>query len=190
MASRIAALLIWAAVAASLAFWGLRWLAPPLGVPANAAPVTLETGVRGDIQRLLTGPTRSESPTANPTAASALASRIQVIGVMAPAPGQTAGVALLSIDGKPPKAYRVGAVVDGEMVLQGLSQRSAQIGPQDGSAFLTVNLPGLPPPATGSLPPPTGVTQAPEPGQPPGLGERMGQPPAMPQDVGQQRSPD
>lgn len=87
MASRIAALLIWAAVAASLAYWGLRWFAPPVGVPHNAAPVTLETGVRGDIQRLLTGPVRTEGPQANPSAASALASRIKVIGVMAPAPG-------------------------------------------------------------------------------------------------------
>jgi general secretion pathway protein C len=181
MASRIAALLIWAAVAASLAYWGLRWLAPPVGVPTHAAPVTLETGVRGDIQRLLTGPTRSAAPQANPSAASALGSRIKVIGVMAPAPGQTAGVALLSIDGKPPKAYRVGAIVDGEMVLQGLSQRSAQIGPQDGSAFLNVDLPGLPPPATGSLPPPTGVTQAPQ---------AVPQPGMPPEGAGQQRSPD
>ena len=41
-------------------------------MPRNAAPVTLETGVRGDIQRLLTGPVRSEGPQVNPSAASAL----------------------------------------------------------------------------------------------------------------------
>lgn len=198
MASRIAALLIWAAVAASLAYWGLRWLAPPVGVPHNAAPVTLETGVRGELQRLLTGPVRSEGPQANPSAASALASRIKVIGVMAPAPGQSAGVALLSIDGKPPKAYRVGALIDGDMVLQDLSQRSARIGPQDGANFLTIDLPGLPPPATGSLPPPSGVTQTPPaamgvPPRPNGPGERRGQPPATPEGTdpgGQVRSTD
>lgn len=189
MASRIAALLIWAAVAASLAYWGLRWLAPPVGVPHNAAPVTLETGVRGDIQRLLTGPVRTEGPQANPSAASALASRIKVLGVMAPTPGQSAGVALLSIDGKPPKAFRVGAAVDGEMVLQDLTQRSARIGPQDGSPFLTIDLPGLPPPATGTLPPPSGVTQA----QPPALGTPGGPPPGAPEGAegaGQMRAPD
>lgn len=197
MASRIAALLIWAAVAASLAYWGLRWLASPAGVPHNASSVTLETGVRGDIQRLLTGPVRTEGPQANPSAASALASRIKVIGVMAPAPGQSAGVALLSIDGKPPKAIRVGGLVDGEMVLQDLSQRSARIGPQDGSNFLTIDLPGLPPPATGTLPPPSGVTQNPPPGQgmPPGgqMGDRRGQPPIAPEGGeggGQVRNPD
>lgn len=197
MASRIAALLIWAAVAASLAYWGLRWLAPPVGVPRNAAPVTLETGVRGDIQRLLTGPVRSEGPQVNPSAASALASRIKVIGVMAPAPGQHDGVALLSVDGKPPKAYRVGAVIDGEMVLQDLSQRSARIGPQDGAQFLTIDLPGLPPPATGTLPPPSGVTQTPPAGQgysaEDQMVDRRGQPPGMSEPMqggGQMRSPD
>lgn len=186
MASRIAALLIWAAVAASLAYWGLRWLAPPVGVPHNAAPVTLETGVRGDIQRLLTGPIRTaEGPQANPSAASALASRIKVLGVMAPTPGQSAGVALLAIDGKPPKAIRVGGLVDGEMVLQSLSQRTARIGPQDGSDFLSIDLPGLPPAATGTLPPPSGVTQTAPPGR--------NQPPAPAEGIeggGQMRSPD
>jgi general secretion pathway protein C len=68
---------------------------------------------------------------------------------------------LLSIDGKPPKAIRVGGVVDGEMVLQDISQRSARIGPQDGANFLTIDLPGLPPAATGTLPAPSGVTQTP-----------------------------
>lgn len=197
MASRIAALLIWAAVAASLAYWGLRWLAPPTGVPRNAAPVTLETGVRGDIARLLTGPVRNEGSQPPPGAASALASRIKIIGVMAPAPGQRAGVALLSIDGKPPKAIRVGGVVDGEMVLQDISQRSARIGPQDGANFLTIDLPGLPPAATGTLPPPSGVTQTPPPGQgqPAGgqMGSQMAAPTAAPEAVeggGQVRSPD
>ena len=35
MSSRLSALVIWAAVAASLAYWGLRWLAQPIAVPAN-----------------------------------------------------------------------------------------------------------------------------------------------------------
>ena len=39
MSSRLSALLIWAAVAASLAYWGLRWLAPPMAVPDNAVSV-------------------------------------------------------------------------------------------------------------------------------------------------------
>ena len=48
MASRLFALLVWAAVAASLAFWGLRWIARPAGVPYNASSVTLDGGAHGD----------------------------------------------------------------------------------------------------------------------------------------------
>src|SRR3989344_5976761 len=140
---------------------------------------------------------RAKGRQANPSAAPALASRIKVIGVMAPAPGQSAGVALLSIDGKPPKAIRVGGVVDGDMVLQDISQRSARIGPPDGANFLTIDLPGLPPAATGTLPPPSGVTQTSPPGQgmPAGssMVDRRNQPAPPPEGVeggGQMRSPD
>ena len=67
MASRIFALIIWAAVAASLAYWGLRWLAPPTGVPATAMQVSLEGGVSGDMRRLLLGPPKPSSDAGNAT---------------------------------------------------------------------------------------------------------------------------
>jgi len=85
MASRIFALLIWAAVAASLAYWGLRWLAQPTGVPANATPVSLDSGAQGDLHRLLAGPAKAASgPAQNPTESSALASRLKLLGLVAP----------------------------------------------------------------------------------------------------------
>ena len=56
MASRLFALIAWAAVAASLAFWGLRWIARPTGVPSNASSVALDGGAHGDTHRLLAGP--------------------------------------------------------------------------------------------------------------------------------------
>ena len=77
MASRLAALLIWAAVAASLAYWGLRWLAPATGVPHNAAAVALESGSRGDLRRLLAGPAQATDTPGDPSLASALAGRLQ-----------------------------------------------------------------------------------------------------------------
>lgn len=168
MASRFAALLIWAAVAASLAYWGLRWLAPATGVPHNAAAVTLDSGSRGDIRRLLAGPAQATDAPGDPSLASALAGRLQLLGVVAPQPGGSQGVALLAIDGKPPRAVRVGGSVDGDLILQSLTQRGAQIGPLDGPAAVSLDLPGLPPPATGALPPPTGVTQEPPPAMQPG----------------------
>lgn len=159
MASRIFALIIWAAVAASLAYWGLRWLARPTGVPANATPVSLDGGTQGDLHRLLTGPVKASAPTADPSAASALASRLKLIGVVAPrTEGDGTGVALLSIDGKPPRAVKVGGVIEGDLVLKSLSQRGAAIGTIDGPATTTLDLPLLPAPPTGALPPVSGFS--------------------------------
>lgn len=160
MASRFFALLVWAVVAASLAFWGLRWIARPAGVPHNASSVTLDGGASGDSRRLLTGPApaASNAPVADMGAAAGLSARLKLLGVIAPRTGTDQGVALLSIDGKPPRAVRVGGVIDGEMTLLAIHQRSAQIGPKQGPALVSLDLPPLPPPSTGSLPPPTGVS--------------------------------
>jgi len=157
MASRIFALFIWAAVAASLAYWGLRWLAPPTGVPANAASVSLDNTGRGDLRRLLSGPAVASTAPKVTSAASELAGRIKLIGVVAPQGGSGQGVALIAIDGKPPRAVRLGATVDGELVLQALTQRGAEIGPANGAAVVTLDLPLMQPPAVGALPPVAGL---------------------------------
>lgn len=157
MSSRLFALLIWAAVAASLAYWGLRWFAQPASVPPQATPVAMDGGAKGDFRRLLSGPAASDASTASP-----LAGRIKLLGAVAPRleDGHT-GVALLSIDAKPARAVRVGGIVDGNLVLQSLNPRSAQIGPADGPTALTLDLPTLPAAATGTLPAASGVTPTP-----------------------------
>jgi len=95
MASRILALLIWAAVAASLAYWGLRWLAQPTAVPANATAVSLDNAARGDLRKLLTGPRTADPAQPDPSAASVLAGRIKLLGVVAPrTDGDKGGLAL------------------------------------------------------------------------------------------------
>ncbi|RZI81296.1 MAG: hypothetical protein EOP38_19745 [Rubrivivax sp.] len=160
MASRILALLIWAAVAASLAYWGLKWLAQPTSVPANATAVYLDNAARGDMRKLLTGPAAVADPaTPDPSAASVLAGRIKLLGVVAPRQeGDRGGLALLSVDGKPPRAIRAGGSVDGDMVLLAVTQRGAEIGPAAGPAAVKLDLPLLPAATTGSLPPPTGIS--------------------------------
>ena len=173
MASRLFALFVWAAVAASLAFWGLRWIARPAGVPSNASSVSLDGGAHGDARRLLTGPAPANgAPVVDQGVASVLASRLKLIGVVAPRTGTDQGVALMSIDGKPPRAIRVGGIVDGEMTLLSLTQRGAQIGPSQGPTVVSLDLPPLPPPNTGLLPPPTGVTTG-SPPVAPGYGQPM-----------------
>ncbi len=157
MVSRIFAFLVWAACAFGLAFWGLRWLAKPMSVPDYSAAVSMVNAPRSDMTRLLTAPETAASAAAPASDQSALAARIQLIGLMATPSGQGAGVALLTVDGKPAKAFRVGQLVDGEHVILAITKQGVNIGlPNDANvATAAVTLPAqaLPAAATGTLAP-------------------------------------
>lgn len=150
MVSRILALLVWAAVAASAAYWGLRWFSSPIAVPPGTSAVALNTAPRGDMLRLFKAPKALEDA-AVAEAPSALQTRLRLLGVVAPRRGQV-GVALLSVDGRPARAYVLGSTVDGDQVVQTITQQGVQIGPAGGRASVNLSLPLLPPPATGTLP--------------------------------------
>jgi general secretion pathway protein C len=144
-------LLVWALVAASSVFWGMRLMAKPLPVPPGAAVATTGLAADGDLTALLGVKPPPEAPAADdappPPPES---SRFQLIGVVAARHAARAqGVALIAVDGKTPRAYRVGAVVEGDLVLQSVQQRGASIGPRGGAASVSLELPPLPPPATG-----------------------------------------
>jgi general secretion pathway protein C len=62
-------------------------------------------------------------------------------------------VALIAVDGKPAKAYAVGARLDGELVLRSVSLRTASIDTGQGQPPVLLELPVLPSPSTGILPP-------------------------------------
>ena len=52
------------------------------------------------------------------------------------------GAALIAVDGKPAKPYRVGAVIDTGLVLQSLGPRQARLGASaEGPASLTLEMP-------------------------------------------------
>ncbi|GEM_PF-989167 len=158
MLSRFFALLIWGAVALSAAYWGLRWFGKPMAVPPGTTPATMDTTLRGDLTRLLSGPAPAEGAAEVPTEQAALAGRLQLLGVVAPRDeGGQAGVALLVLDGKPARAYKMGQMVDSGLMVQAITQRSVQIGPQDGPASVTLELPLMPAAATGTLAPATGI---------------------------------
>jgi general secretion pathway protein C len=158
---RVCAFVIWALVAATAVFWGMRLLVSAPAAPAHAVPVGAAVAVRGDLARLLgAAPVASVAAAAAPEASA----RFRLLGVMAPknnpkaqASGQ--GVALIAVDGKPPKAFAVGARLDTDLVLQAVSLRTASIGPAEGAASVKLEIPALPAAATGTLPPPgaTGV---------------------------------
>jgi general secretion pathway protein C len=151
---RVCAFVIWALVAGTVVFWGLRMFVRSPEAPAHAVPVGAAVAVRGDLARLLgAAPVASVAAVAAPEASS----RFRLVGVMAPKAGPQAeasgqGVALIAVDGKPARAFAVGARLDNDLVLQAVSLRTASIGPPEGAATVKLEIPPLPAPATGTLP--------------------------------------
>ena len=151
MQARLIAFILWAAVAATVVFWALRLGPRAPAVPAQAVAVSNAAGARGDLGRLLgERPAQAE---AEPVV-SADAGRFQLVGVVAPRDtGTREGLAVIAVDGKPPRTYRVGAVVDDRYVLQSVRTRGAELGPRGGNAQIQLELPPLPEASTGVLPP-------------------------------------
>ncbi len=142
----------WALVAAAALFWGLRLFVSAPPVPPSTPVASIGPAARGDLTRLLGNdpppPVVAAATEAPPDA------RFQLIGVVTPRATAAAreGLALIAVDGKPARAYRVGAVIDGQTVLKSVAARGALLGPRDGAAQVTLSL--LPPAAatTGALP--------------------------------------
>ena len=158
MLARLSAFAIWALVAATAVFWGLRLfvrapLAPPYVVAVGDAGA-----VRGDLSRLLGR--APVAPAADTAAAPEAASRFRLFGIVAPKSALTAdsasvstGVALIAVDGKMPKAFAVGSRVDGDLVLHSVSLRTASIAAGQGTPTITLELPRPAAAATGTLTP-------------------------------------
>lgn len=172
LAARWTAWLVWAALAGSLVFWGLRLFARPGAVPAQVQTVAIDQAVRGDVLRLL-GAVAPVGEVAPPPPAAA--SRFKLVGAVA-STGAGPSWAVLSVDDKPARVVRLGGSVDGQWVLQGVTAKGVSLGPAGQPAQVTLDLPQLPPPATGTLPSAM-VPNAALPGmiQPPGA--MAGQPP-------------
>ncbi len=135
---RLGTLAAWALAAASLAYWGLRLTAPPPGMPApTAAPAPVAADVQA-MARLLGAVAAQAEPQEAPPPVS---SRFALVGVLAGQQGGS-GAALIAVDGKPAKPYRVGATVDAGLVLQSLGPRQASLGNgQDGAATVMLEMP-------------------------------------------------
>ena len=134
---RLGTLAIWALAAASAAYWGLRLTARPPGMPA---PTAAPAPVAADMQAMarLLGAVTAQMPQA---AAAPVSSRFALVGVLAGQQGGS-GAALIAVDGKPAKPYRVGATVDAGLVLQSLGPRQARLGAgQEGVTTVTLEMP-------------------------------------------------
>jgi general secretion pathway protein C len=162
--ARLSAFVIWSLVAATAVFWALRFGVRAPQAPAYAVPIDRSVPPRGDLTRLFGAAplVALAAPEVRPEAPS----RFRLVGVMAPrsstAEGTGAyGLALIAVDGKPPRAFSVGARLDSDLVLQSVGLRTASLGSAQGPRTVLLELPALPPPATGVLPAPGAPTAVP-----------------------------
>lgn len=153
MVSRLFSFITWALCALGLAYWGMAWMASPLPVPAHALSVGLSDMPKTDPQRLLSLSEQAAAPEESSVSPSAVSQRVQLVGLMAGTPNHAAaGIALLVVDGKPAKAYRVGQSIDAELVVLSISRQGVNIGVPGDPTGVTLAAQSLPPPNTGILP--------------------------------------
>lgn len=136
--------LVWSLAAASAWAWALRWAQPvtaPAGLPLAATGAGVEGSARPeDLARLL-GAMKIVAGNPDPVRTDA---RFSLKGVVAGAHGAS-GAALLSVDGKPPRAYRVGADIELGLVLQSVGPRQAVLAAsREGPPLQTLALPARP----------------------------------------------
>ena len=163
-------MLVWALVGTSAVYWALKFGARSQSLPEQTTLAATPELLQADLARLA----GNEAATVQAAAAQPAAdARLVLVGVVsppvapeqaasAPAPGTRApavaggttneGLALISVDGKPPRAFAVGAVVDGERVLQRVSPRAAHLGVAGQPAQWVLTLAPPPEPVRGGAP--------------------------------------
>ena len=152
MLARGVAFLIWAALAASAVHWAFKLFVSPLQVPVHTQAAAVSMPLTADMSKLFGAEVVPLVVAATQPPPDA---RFQLVGVVAPRANASTqqGVALIAVDGKPAKAYRVGALIDGTTVLQSVQARGAQVGPRGAPPLATLQLPPVTVANTGTLPP-------------------------------------
>ncbi len=148
MTSRLLSFLIWAAVAASAAFWGLRLVVRPAPLPPQAVLATQPLPQGGDLTRLFGAPPPVQAAAPEPVADN----RFKLLGVVAPAAGQHKGLALISVEGRTARAIAIGERVDGDLVLRSITHRRVELANGSGGPVVALELPPLAEAARGTLP--------------------------------------
>lgn len=148
MLARLLTFVVWALVAASGVYWGLKVFVRAPAAPAQLTLAAARPSLQVDWSRLF-------GPDLVPVAAEAapppaLDARFQLVGVVAPRHSGQGGVALIAVDGKPAKPYRVGTTVDGALVLQDVRTREALLGPAGAAAQVRLQMPLIPVAAVGT----------------------------------------
>ncbi len=140
MLSRWVSLLIWALVVASAVAWGLRLYGRATPVPAQAVTAMPSAAQGADYSRVFGQPPVVAVAVNEPVLAD---SRFKLVGVVAPRGERRGGLALISVDGKPARALRVGREVEPGLTLVGVNHRGAELG-RAGAPSMLLELPPLP----------------------------------------------
>jgi general secretion pathway protein C len=135
--TRLATLVLAALAALSGTYWALK--STHANSVSTAVPAASFTGMDPQaLARALGG----GGAVANASVQAALSTAYVLVGVLADR--QHGGAALISVDGKAAKPYRVGAAVDGGLVLQSVAGRRAVLAAGvDGPVQMTLELPPL-----------------------------------------------
>lgn len=136
--------LVWLLAAGSAVHWGLKLASGPAPL---AAPPAASRSVAVDpaaVARLLGGtPGGGPLAVASAVAAAPQSSRFVLSGIVA-APRSGRGAAVIAVDGKPPRHYRVGSPIDENLVLQSVAGRQAVLAERgSGAVVATLELPPL-----------------------------------------------
>lgn len=139
---RLATFAIWLLAGAGVVFWALKFVSGT-AAPANAAVVTTQTNTAIDGAALARGLGGGMQMAAAAVASNINASRFVLTGVVA---GKTAsqGIALLAVDGKPARPYRVGAEVASGVIVQVVQSRLVRLSSApDANDGISLELPAL-----------------------------------------------
>jgi general secretion pathway protein C len=132
----VCTLALWALVAASAVYWGTKLIHRGPIVPEAPAARTSVAVDPAAVARVL-----GASPAVTAAAAApSLASRFNLIGVVYS--HSQYGTALIAVDGKPARPFRVGAQIEEGLVLQSVEPRRASLGAKaEGPPAITLELP-------------------------------------------------
>ena len=133
----------WAVAGAAVGMVCVRFL--DVGAPSPPPNVAASEPARADPERILASPAPAPGPPTfvppNPvTRHPATVPRYQLSGVLASTTAGGPGIALIAVDGAAARAVRVGAPVDGDLVLKEVSQGGAALGPPNGPATVMLEV--------------------------------------------------
>lgn len=146
-AIRLVTFALWLFAGGLAVYWGLKFvkgaavpsaaIAGPSGSTQTTDPLALAKGLGGGL------PVASAAPSAAPPVTSIDASRFVLTGVVVQKSSRQ-GVALIAVDGKPPRPYRVGSALADGVVLHSVSAGKAMLSASaDAAPGLTLELPQL-----------------------------------------------